>query len=139
MWQGQLRDQIPPPRGGRAGTPGRWGPPGSGAGSCTNEGQKGLWVPGSSRRAADYRRVFLQPLSQRSHCCPQGRSSDVLFWPRQFLSFRTKLQTRSTVGWHFSPCRLWNSHREAIYQHRVCIQSPGLSASPPVIGHLHST
>lgn len=85
------------------------------------------------------RHASWQPLSGGHIAIKQGRSSDALFWPRQFLNFHTKLKICSTVGWYFSPCRLWNIHREAIYQHCVRIQSPGPSASPPIIGHLHST
>lgn len=87
---------------------------------------KGLWVPGYSLRTAGSRGAFLQRLPQRSHCSLEGSSSEVLSWPRQLLRCCTKRQACSTVGWHFSPCRLCNSHGEVIYQHRVCSQSPGL-------------
>lgn len=94
-------------------------------------------MPGSSLHAPGM--LSCSPSPKGHIAARKARTSDVLFWPRQFPSFRTKLQTCSSVGWHFSPCRLWNSHREAIYQHRVCIQSPGLSASPPVIARLRGT
>lgn len=116
--------------------PGQREPPGSGAGSHTEEGQGGLG-PRQLPLRCWHARSLAAPLPKVTSL--PARSGDGLFWPGQFLSFHTKLQTCSAVGWHFSPCRLWSSHREAIYQRCVCIQSPGLSAAPPVSGRLRST